>query len=217
MLESNPQRGRPKDPAKRAAILEAAKCLFLREGYAGTSMEAVAAAAGVSKPTVYSHFADKGTLFSVAVQVESEALLPLSAFTLEGADSLERVLRDIGKAFIGLINSPEAVGLHRLMTAQVGQDNDMARLFFEAGPQPVLDEMERLLARAHQQGLLRVADAALAAEQFFGLLQGCHHMQVLIGYREPLSEEEVERRVSESTALFLRALRPGLSTGPEAG
>ena len=46
--------GRPKDLAKREAILEAAKCLFLRHGYAGSSMDAIAAHAGVSKLTVYS-------------------------------------------------------------------------------------------------------------------------------------------------------------------
>lgn len=59
--------GRPKDLAKRQAILDAAKILFLSHGYANTSMDAVASEAGVSKLTVYSHFNDKETLFSAAV------------------------------------------------------------------------------------------------------------------------------------------------------
>ena len=46
--------GRPKDLAKRRAILDAAKILFLSKGYANTSMDAVATEAGVSKLTVYS-------------------------------------------------------------------------------------------------------------------------------------------------------------------
>ena len=54
-------RGRPKDPAKRAAILDAAEKLFLSQGFTGTSMDAVAKEAGVSKLTVYSHFSDKET------------------------------------------------------------------------------------------------------------------------------------------------------------
>ena len=53
--------GRPKDPAKRLAILEAAKRLFMQNGYDGSSMDAIAAEAGVSKLTVYSHFTDKET------------------------------------------------------------------------------------------------------------------------------------------------------------
>ena len=50
--------GRPKDQAKRLAILEAAKTLFMRNGYEGSSMDAIAAEAGVSKLTVYNHFTD---------------------------------------------------------------------------------------------------------------------------------------------------------------
>lgn len=208
MSESSSQRGRPKDPAKRAAILAAAKALFLREGYAGTSMEAVAIEAGVSKPTVYSHFANKDSLFSVAVQEETQMLLPHSAFTLKDRSSLDVVLREIGRAFVGLINSPEAIGLHRLMAAKVGQEGDMARLFFEAGPEVILRQMEQLLKQAHQRGLLHVEDVELATEHFFGLLQGCQHMQVLIGYRPPLPAAEMGRRVREATAMFLRAYTP---------
>lgn len=68
--------GRPKDLAKREAILEAAKALFLSLGYANTSMDAVAAAAGVSKLTVYSHFTDKQTLFCSAVMATCQVQLP---------------------------------------------------------------------------------------------------------------------------------------------
>jgi TetR/AcrR family transcriptional regulator, mexJK operon transcriptional repressor len=60
--------GRPKDMAKRQAILDAAKSLFLTNGYANTSMDAVRAWPGVSKLTVYSHFTDKETLFSSAIK-----------------------------------------------------------------------------------------------------------------------------------------------------
>jgi len=62
--------GRPKDLEKRAAILEAAKTLFLSRGFGATSMDAVAAGAGVSKLTVYNHFSDKDTLFLEAVKAK---------------------------------------------------------------------------------------------------------------------------------------------------
>ena len=59
--------GRPKDLGKRSSILEAAKRLFSMEGFAGVSMDQIAAEAGVSKLTVYSHFGDKEALFFAAV------------------------------------------------------------------------------------------------------------------------------------------------------
>ncbi len=72
--------GRPKDLGKRAAILQAAKSLFVEQGYAGVSMDGIAALAGVSKLTVYSHFGDKETLFSEAIRVQCEEMMPADLF-----------------------------------------------------------------------------------------------------------------------------------------
>src|SRR3546814_12338908 len=64
--------GRPKDMEKGSAILDAARRLFTSQGFDGTSMDQIAAGAGVSKPTVYSHYGDKETLFAAVVR-RSEA------------------------------------------------------------------------------------------------------------------------------------------------
>ena len=68
--------GRPKDLEKRAAILAAAKRLFPMSGFEGTSMDAIAAEAGVSKLTVYSHFTDKETLFVAAIRARCRRVRP---------------------------------------------------------------------------------------------------------------------------------------------
>ncbi|EKF73739.1 TetR family transcriptional regulator [Alcanivorax hongdengensis A-11-3] len=198
-------RGRPKDLAKRAAILEAAKSLFLVHGFAGTGMDAVAADAGVSKLTVYNHFRDKETLFTAAVSAKCENMMALPSITLDSSESLKSVLQQIGEAFLAMINSDEAVNLHRLMANQAHLDTEMARLFFEAGPQRTLDEMERLLVDARQRGLLRMDDTAIAAEQFFSLLQGCRHMKVLIGCDAPHNADETTEHVGHTVKMFLAA------------
>ena len=61
-------RGRPKDSVKREAILSAARELFMANGFVGTSMDNLAAAAGVSKATLYSHFSDKDALYSAIIE-----------------------------------------------------------------------------------------------------------------------------------------------------
>lgn len=58
---------RSKSPEKSAAILKGAMEEFLKHGYAGSSMDKVAKAAGVSKATVYSHFGDKESLFNAVM------------------------------------------------------------------------------------------------------------------------------------------------------
>src|SRR5678815_6014191 len=72
--------GRPKDLGKGAAILEAAKRMFTVHGFDGVSMDQIAAEAGVSKLTVYSHFGDKETLFAAAAKAYCDQQLPSSLF-----------------------------------------------------------------------------------------------------------------------------------------
>lgn len=125
--------GRPKDLAKRQAILDAAKNLFLSNGYANTSMDAVASAAGVSKLTVYSHFNDKERLFSAAVVAKCEEQLPTLFFELPDGIPIEQVLLNIARRFHLLINSDESVNLHRLIMALGSQDPKLSQIFSKPG------------------------------------------------------------------------------------
>lgn len=202
-------RGRPKDPAKRAAILDAAKKLFLSQGFAGTSMDAVAREAGVSKLTVYSHFSDKENLFSSAIEAKCQNMLPVPIFELDETQPLRTTLTKIGLAFLELIHNPESVELQRLMNSQATQDPEMARLFFEAGPQRTLTAMETLIRSANAAGQLDARDPKQASENFFALLQGCQHMRVLIGYAEPMTASETQPHAEQAVELFLRGYGKG--------
>lgn len=177
--------GRPKDLAKRQAILDAAKILFLSHGYANTSMDAVAAEAGVSKLTVYSHFNDKETLFSAAVMAKCEEQLPPLFFELPAGIAVEKVLLNIARGFHQLINSDESVNLHRLIMALGSQDPKLSLIFFEAGPQRMVQGMERLLTQIHDSGALSIDLPRNAAEHFFCLIKGAGNFRLLYGCGEP--------------------------------
>lgn len=200
--------GRPKDLVKRQAILEAAKILFLSHGYANTSMDAVASEAGVSKLTVYSHFNDKETLFSAAVVAKCEEQLPPLFFELPEGIAVENVLLNIARGFHHLINSDESVNLHRLIMALGVQDPKLSLIFFEAGPQRMVQGMERLLTRIHETGALSIDLPRNAAEHFFCLIKGAGNFRLLYGCGEPLSEEAAESHIEEVVGLFMRAYRP---------
>jgi TetR/AcrR family transcriptional repressor of mexJK operon len=200
--------GRPKDLAKRQAILDAAKTLFLSKGYASTSMDAVAAEAGVSKLTVYSHFNDKETLFSAAVMAKCEEQLPPLFFELPQGVAVETVLLNIARGFHQLINSDESVNLHRLMMTLGSQDPKLSQIFFEAGPQRMLQGMERLLTRINDSGVLSIDKPHNAAEHFFCLLKGAGNFRLLYGCGEPPVGEAAESHVQEVVGLFMRAYRP---------
>ena len=199
--------GRPKDMAKRHAILEAAKCLFLSKGFASTSMDAVAGLAGVSKLTVYSHFTDKETLFSSAIMSKCTEQLPLLFFELPAGKPIKDVLLNIARGFQVLINSEESLNLHRLMVALGSQDPKLSQIFLEAGPERVVHEMEGLLRKMDQSGALRIDNPHYAAEHFFCMLKGSPNFRLLYGYGGMLTDEETEAHIQEVVEVFMRAYR----------
>lgn len=199
-------RGRPKDPAKRQAILDAAKHLFLSHGFTGTSMDAVATEAGVSKLTVYSHFSDKETLFCAAIEAKCCSQMPVMMFTLEEGMPVAEMLQKIGEAFLEMVYHEDSLKLMRLISAMGAQDQTMANLFYEAGPMRTRNEMIRFLNRARELGQLQVTDTERASEVFFGMLQGgCTHIQIMLGCSEPPGKSEVREHVMEVVRVFTRA------------
>ena len=203
-----PAPGRPKDPEKRTANLEAAKALFPGRGYEGTSMDAIAQAAGVSKLTVYSHFADKETLFVEAVRARCEDLLPSDLFVARFEGPIRGQLLRIGHAFFRLITSDEAIAIHRIMSSPAVCDSNLPKLFWDAGPRRTCDALAAFLHAEDEAGELCVPDPALAASQFFCLLKGEHHARMICGCREPVAAADIDRHVEATVDLFLRAYGP---------
>lgn len=201
----SPGPGRPKDPRKRQAVLDAAQRLFLQLGYEGASMDAIASEAQVSKLTVYSHFTDKETLYAAAIRSVCETELPHLFLEDAPQEDIRLSLSQIGNGFCALVNSPEYLSLHRLLVSMAGQDMKLAQVFYEAGPQRVCDGMVQLLDKACARGELQVPDPVAAARHFFSLLKGDHNFRLLIGYEEPYSTTQRAQHVDEVVELFLRA------------
>ncbi len=202
------RRGRPKDLEKRAAILASATSLFAQQGYDGTSMEAIARHAGVSKLTLYSHFSDKDTLFSAAVVQACEAHAPPAWFDPQRREPLRSRLTRIGNGFIDLVMDAEVINVYRMMAAEARSSARLGQLFFAAGPQRTIDQFARLLTAAHDEGELDVPEPHAAAGHYFCLLKGVCHLQVLMGCRPAPKPAERSAQVEAAVELFLRAYAP---------
>ena len=202
--------GRPKDMVKRAAILQAAKDLFLSLGFEGSSMDAIAAEAGVSKLTVYSHFNDKESLCAAAIEAHCENQLPSVLFDLPEEMPVSRALYEIARRFQGMLQTQEAIELNRLMVAQAKQNPQLTRLFYNAGPQHTQDEMKRLLQQAHDQGKLDIPNPVFASEHFLSAFGGsCKQLLRNFGLESQSDANEDEEYAREIVKRFLRAYRLG--------
>lgn len=197
--------GRPKDLAKRAAILEAAKHMFTTHGFDGASMDQIAAEAGVSKLTVYSHFGDKETLFAAAVRAFCEQQLPSAMFQAEAGLPVRARLLAIAHAFYAMITSPEALAGHRMLCTPQLTDSPLPQMFWEAGPMRVQTEFAALLERRITAGELQIDDVPRASAQFFALLKGEPHAQMVFGCGNSLCRTGVSEHLEASVDMFLRA------------
>jgi TetR/AcrR family transcriptional repressor of mexJK operon len=200
--------GRPKDLAKRAAILQAAKALFAREGFVGVSMDRIAAEAGVSKLTVYSHFGDKESLFSESVRILCEDMLPDEFFQVQADGTLRGQLLQIADGFFGLMVSDEAISTHRIMVTPGQADASLRRIFWEAGPQRTHDSFAAFLRTAVADGRLDIGDVDCAAKQFFTLLKGELYGRMMCGVCEKPGADEKAAHLEATVDMFLRAYAP---------
>ncbi|MFB9066926.1 TetR/AcrR family transcriptional regulator [Pseudofulvimonas gallinarii] len=201
--------GRPKDLEKRAAILEAAKKLFPISGFDGVSMDAIAAEAGVSKLTVYSHFRDKETLFVAAIEAKCSELLPDELFPQVPPGAIRDVLLRIARSFFALVSSEVSISLHRMILADQRNGPQLGQMFWQAGPARITESFERFLANAVAAGKLDIPDTSVAAGHFLCLLKGAVNMRMLcsdaVGAASPEADEAHVQSVVE---FFLRAYSP---------
>jgi TetR/AcrR family transcriptional repressor of mexJK operon len=200
--------GRPKDLEKRAAILQAAKRLFTTQGFDGTSMDAIATAAGVSKLTVYSHYQDKERLFTAAVECVCQEQLPSELFMADLKGPIRKQLLTIARAFFALITSEEAIAVHRTIVANAQQSPRLGQLFWEAGPKRTQEAFESFLRAEVEGSKLDIPDTKRAAMQFFCLLKGELHARREFGCGEPFTQREIDDHINATVDLFLRAYAP---------
>lgn len=129
---------------KRIDIVRSAESLFLGQGYAVTSMDRIADAAGVTKQTVYRYFPAKEALF-VAVMEHVRASSDAGRYVFSSG-TLTEELTGFGRHLLAFHLQPRVLGLYRLMLTE-GAQSKLLPGFMAAGSQPVLHALQELLER----------------------------------------------------------------------
>jgi TetR/AcrR family transcriptional regulator, mexJK operon transcriptional repressor len=199
----------PRSIRKRRAILEAATTLFLRDGYLGTSMDEIAALAGVSKQTVYKAFSDKEHLFSeIVTGAVNEAADPVYAEVLELEDTgdIEADLRGFARRLLGRVMQPRILRLRRLVIGEAGRFPELGRTFYQQGPARTVATLAAVFERLAGRGVLQMDDPLLAAAHFNWLVMSIPLNQAMfLGEDEPRSSAELDRYADAGVRVFLAA------------
>jgi len=158
--------------------MDAARTLFLRKGYAGTTMEEIAAAAGLTKRTVYNNYGGKDALFTqivadVIAYAEEFARGLHEEFTVGiTAANLREELGDLGRRLaLGIVRA-EVDALRRLLIGEAREFPALAAEYFDRAPGQVIDALAAGFKHLVRIGLLNVPDPRRAAAQFAYLVAG---------------------------------------------
>jgi AcrR family transcriptional regulator len=191
--------------SKAESILAAAKRSFLQNGFGAVSMDAIAREAGVSKATVYAHFTGKEELFGAVIGGECEQYLAdFSAGELDPAD-VRASLTTLGRRFLELLLSPDAIALHRIILGEVSRFPALGEVFWRAGPERNLLQIETFLRAATAAGSLQIPDPRRAAEQFVGLVRGETQLRHLLRLEAVAGRRRVRALVDAAVDTFVRA------------
>ncbi len=191
---------------KRDKILYAGLQAFLEDGYAAASMDSIAARAGVSKATIYSHFGSKDALFQEVVSARCDITFNNFEMPDPSDRSARQALRALGLRVAELWLSPEGMGVYRLVISEGHRNPDLARAFYEAGPRTALARVGAFLQGLKDRGLLDFPDPVQAAHVFFMLLKGRVYLLRQLGL--PEDGESMEGMVDLAMDVMLRAYGP---------
>jgi TetR/AcrR family transcriptional regulator, mexJK operon transcriptional repressor len=194
---------------KHDAIARAALQLFGRDGYERTSVDAIAAEAGVSKRTVYSHYGDKENLFLAVIrstyELMRERVRDIAGRTLTDVDDVQTSLISCASEIIATISrSPERAMLLRVVLTEMPHFPALSEMWRSRGITSLLAEP---LARLTAAGQLRADDPTLAAEHLSALTFGQVNNSSMMGTFD-LSDAEVDRIINGGVHVFLAAYGP---------
>lgn len=193
---------------KRKAIEQAAAAIFLRDGYAGASVDDIARQAGVSKATLYSHFRSKEELFGAIICQQCEQFV-VDAQTSEAAGAgPDKVLRKLGQRFLENILSPHVLALYRVVAGEAYRFPALGRVIYGHGPEPAKAALAGYFRDLTRKGRLTVKRPDIAADQFFGALLGGIHFRQLLAVEKPPSRRMIELWVDTAVTTFLAAYTP---------
>lgn len=196
---------------RRAAIIDAATTAFLRKGYPATSMDEVAAAAAVSKQTVYKHFGDKETLFTHIIQrlmTSADEAIQQASAALGDSTDLSHDLRVLARVLLESLRRPQVLQLRRVVIGEAERFPELGRTYWDLAFQRGIDSLAEGFARLTERGLLAAAEPDVAAHHFAGMLLWVPiNRAMFCGTGTAPRPEELDRLVDATVEAFLTAYR----------
>lgn len=193
---------------KAIAIIDAARTAFFEYGYARTSMDSIGAAAGVSKATLYAHYADKEALFLAVLR----ATLPHAQFAqiigpgtalppVRDHAALRELLIRIASQLLQRMLERDTISLLRVVIGELPHFPHLLQLVYTEGPMQGIRQIRVLFDHLQASGVVRAVDSEVLARTFFGILQTYVITDALLSDAPPQAPDA--QRLAQHIDVFL--------------
>ena len=201
--------GRPDQQASEELvrhIVETATRLFITQGYAATSIEQIAAAAGSGKQTIYRRFISKEALFIEVINRQGQRMTEMAEAAHASGGSPLAVLRGIGQSMFDFMLEPEMIALHRILIAETARFPELGEMVLANCMGPFRELISTALREAKDAGLIRYQDAEHTQMQMLGLVASGPMQKTLIGQNPFTSAADREAYFETAWNIFLHGV-----------
>ena len=193
---------------KRLSIIDAAACVFCREGFGGTNIDMIAVQANVSRQTVYNHHGDKEKLFQAVVREVTERINADIFDTLATFPDRPKDLEADLTAFAvrltrNCICNRDGKFLRKLIQSEGERYPELFADWRVNGPAKVWSALAARFARLALSGHLDLDDPDLAARQFLALVNADLQTAMLLG--DDMDDDFLVASAKNAVRTFLRA------------
>ena len=198
-----PSRREQKRLERTRRILDAGLKVFAEAGYSGTTMDAVAAAAGLSKPTLYQYFDSKEALFQAMMLGQRDRMM--GVLEHPSPKGMVHDLHAFAWDYADVVMRPDMLSLARLIIGEVQRFPEIGRAYQASGPDRVLAGIMAYLTAQRDAGRLVFEDAELAAQDLWGLILSAPRTQALYLPDAAPDRAALARYIDNGLRVFLRA------------
>lgn len=207
---TRPGAGRPtreQAEQRHLELLDRALEIFLEKGFELATIDAIAAAVGMTKRTVYARYEDKRALFKAAVQRAIERwIVPISELEAVETDDLEATLTAVARIRMANAISPAGIRLQRIINAESYRFPEIFNVAYHQGSQPTIGFLADLLTRHAARGNIVAEEPTIMAGAFLALVVGAPMRAFVWG--NSIDKSELDKRIRFCVKLFMDGVRP---------
>ena len=190
--------------AKEQAIIEAARKVFLSNGFDGASMDTIALTAGVSKRTVYNRFESKEALFGSAIEETCRRILPVNLEQFELSLPPKEFVDRFAHVFVKAILEPEAIALRRIAVFEASRKPSLGVNYLEHSLYFMVDAFSKVIERFNARGIVKAEDARLAICQLGALITEPLYTEVVLGAIPDDLDAAIDKQITSGLDAFWR-------------